>query len=279
MDLLKLTDIIQNMIKDTENTTGNNLDLKADTIIKLQEYCDVIKKSGELLQNYIDNTSKVILTEAQKVQNKIQNKIQKLNKTETTQVSPKPTYVPKSYKDIITDVKTPVPLPQQSHLPVKREVAKNVFIEAYTISMPDDCKKHLGFWCYHIKNNRFYISINNNILEAITTNILPSEVTPYKCLEHNNSKSKTINWRTSQFYIPKCCNNESEDIRNITNRMVFYPASKELPNNIPYAIRLGSKDTLYDDALHINDMDYRLFTDYTGNYLLCFTAANQLKNT
>lgn len=186
-----------------------------------------------------------------------------------TVVAPKPTEVLSIAAQTEPDAKKEIKMK-------KREVADGVFIDSYTITKPEQCHNFKGYWCYCPEHNRFYLSINGAILEAITTNILSAEIAPYKCIEHRNitlyGNADGIDYTRSKFYIPRQFDPTSKDVRQFTARMKFVPASKELRENELYTYRIGSRDTLYQDIQHIKPEDTRLFSDLVGNYLLTYSA-------
>lgn len=183
-----------------------------------------------------------------------------------TVVAPKPTEIVSVNEPV---VKTEIKMK-------KREVADGVFIDSYTVAKPEQCHNYKGYWCYCPEYDRFYLSINGAVLEAITTNILSAEIAPYKCIEHRNislyGNADGIDYTRSKFYIPRQFDPESKDVRQFTARMKFVPASKELRENELYTYRIGSRDTLYQDIQHIKPEDTRLFSDLVGNYLLTYSA-------
>jgi len=161
-----------------------------------------------------------------------------------------------------------------------REAAPGVFIKAYTIHNPNECHKFKGFWCWSVLYNRFYISINNFILESIVCNIHKGNEKPIKFLEHHNIKRKghcrDVDWNSTDFYVPRAFNPMSDDRRALTNRAIFVPASEEPHDNEIYIYRIGSRQTLSKDLPLLTDSDYRLYSDMTGSHLLCFTAASMV---
>lgn len=162
-------------------------------------------------------------------------------------------------------------------MPTRRSVADEVDILAYPIKNPVDCHKHKGWWCWCATRERFYLSLNGMIMEAITSDIRPASDTPYKYYEHRDCETNgnELDFKTTDYYVPRMFNPKSRDKRRFTSRMTFVPASKEPRPNQIYTFRLGSRETLKMDRQCITPSDYRLASDFTGNMLLCWTATTQ----
>lgn len=162
--------------------------------------------------------------------------------------------------------------------PKNREVAPGVYLNAYTINHPRECHQYKGFLCWSVVYNRFYLSVNNEIIEATTAPIYSSEQKPYKCLEHRDcekyGKCKE-DYRTTDYYVPPRCNPESKDIRHFTNRMSYVGAAQQLRKKDIYVYRLGNRPSLKEDLHHITEKDYYMFSDLTGNFLLSLVAATK----
>jgi hypothetical protein len=156
---------------------------------------------------------------------------------------------------------------------INHEVAPDVFIKAYTISTLDMCHRFKGWWCYCPSVDRFCISINHEVICGTASVIRPVSKTPKKFSEDRRSES--MDWRQSNYYIPRERNPSSRDTREFTNKMKFVPASQTPKKYEAYCYRLGSKDTLRDDVVSLKAEDYRLFADLTSNFLLCWTVASQ----
>ncbi|MFA6089418.1 MAG: hypothetical protein WC755_06145 [Candidatus Woesearchaeota archaeon] len=162
---------------------------------------------------------------------------------------------------------------------ITRQISHGVSILAFTIKDPKECgkKEHLGYWCYSTNTERFHTSLNNMVITASTMNITPKMDTPRKFLEHKACSSenyRSIDYRENDFYIPPEIDPSSKDVRQLTDRMHFWPASLEPPSRDFYIYRLGSKDTLKDDLNYMTSSDFRLQMDITGNFMLVITAAN-----
>jgi len=164
-----------------------------------------------------------------------------------------------------------------ANMPTRRSVADEVDILAYPIKNPVDCHKHKGWWCWCATRERFYLSLNGMIMEAITCDIRPASDTPYKYYEHRDCETNgnELDFKTTDYYVPRMFNPKSRDKRRFTSRMTFVPASKEPRPNQIYTFRLGSRETLKMDRQCITPSDYRLASDFTGNMLLCWTATTQ----
>lgn len=160
--------------------------------------------------------------------------------------------------------------------PKKQEIAPGVYLNAYTINHPRECHQYKGFLCWSVVYSRFYISVNNEIIESITAPIYPSSKRPFKCLEHRDCEKfgkYKDDYRKTDYYIPRRCNAESKDVRHFTNRMSYVGASEPLKKNDVYVYRLGSRPNLYNDLNHLTEKDYYMFADLTGNYFLSLIAA------
>jgi hypothetical protein len=158
------------------------------------------------------------------------------------------------------------------------QIAHETCISAYEIDNVKKCHNFPGWWCYCVQTGRFHLSINGEILWATTCIINPIEKPPLKFIEHR-STNKSIKPENTNFYIPPETSPWSNDVRQLTNRMKFIPASQQLKPNDKYTYRVGSKDTLTDDLRYMEDSDYRLLQDISGNFILCWTAAIKVLNT
>lgn len=284
-----LESFVSQVLLSVKNIPSGNLLAKGQQLQQLSSIVKKITAAQEALANFV-TTEQNNLLEMIKIEEN--NLIQARNMllggnakaitiVEEPQQEPQSTWlnvVKPSTKSSKTKIKyTPVSAqpPQQ----VRREVSDGVYIMAYTISSPAGCHDFRGYWCYIPEYDRYYLSLNNIILEAITANIIPAEIPPSKCLEHRNitvyGHAKGVDWTKSKFYVPRQYDPESKDVRQFTARMKFVPASKELRENEIYTYRIGSRDTLRDDIQQIKPEDKRLYNDLVGNYLLCYTAANQ----
>lgn len=161
--------------------------------------------------------------------------------------------------------------------PSRRNVAPDVEILSYTIKEPKECHKYKGWWCWCPLKERFYLSINGFVFEGVTTEIYPVNKTPCKFYEHRDCESngQSLDYQSTDYYVPRMYNSKSRDRRRFTARMTFVPASKEPAHNQTYLYRIGSRDTLNLDRQCISSSDFRLFGDLTGNFLLCWTATAQ----
>ncbi len=159
--------------------------------------------------------------------------------------------------------------------PISREVAPGVYIAAFNIDRPEYCHKYLGWWCYSETTKRFHLSVNGRMLTAVMTVINDKEKTPIKFHEHNqcNIHGARLDYRRTPFYIPREYNPESDDVRQLTNRMQFVPASHELKENDKYPYRIGCRNSLKQDLVYLEYRDYTLFEDITGNFALAWTAS------
>ena len=269
MENINIDNFVNHYINTIKNTSQNDLVLRSKQLAELNNICNKLQEAQSQLSRFVEDESFSLMECIKNVENNlfhVKKQIETPPGFEKTEE-----YQQKTWADVAIKVLET----QQPTKLVKREIADGVFIDTYTIKTPDECHNFKGWWCYHVKNNRFYLSINNLYIEAITTNITPPEVTPYKCIEHRNVKygNGHIDWQTSKFYIPRTFDESSNDIRQFTARMKFVPASRDLKENEPYTYRIGSRDTLPNDIKHLEKSDFNLFNDLVGNYLLSFTAA------
>jgi len=161
---------------------------------------------------------------------------------------------------------------------IQRQITHGVTIAAFTIKDPAECMKreHLGFWCYSTDTLRYHTCLNKVIISAAPTNITPRDETPRKFLEHRNCSNrnyKPIDYKETDYYIPPEVDPTSKDVRCLSDRMHFWPASWELPPKDTSAYRLGSMDTLKADLSYMTPADYRLQMDITGLFMLVITVA------
>lgn len=160
---------------------------------------------------------------------------------------------------------------------VNIEIGPGCYLPAIRIDKPEESHNFRGWWCWEPNMERFYISINDEIISGTTTIINSAEQIPIKFFEHKdceNNKYCSIDYKLTNFYIPRESNPQSRDVRQFTNRMKFIPASQELKKNDKYVYRLGSKDTLKKDLINLRLEDYRVFQDLTVNFLLILTLAS-----
>lgn len=269
MNLLDLdkqaNDLIQEKIQNLHNIpidTPKGLDERSQKILELNTIASNWSKTLERLNS-------IIHIEKRKLEEELKKTEEKLIKIKRTLTDKEPKA--ETWADVVRDNKFNL-----SKKPVDMEIAPSVFIKVFRIEHIEDCHKYRGWWCWHPSSERFHISINDEIINGITTIINPAEVPPIKFLEHKEceeGKPCDIDYKTTNFYIPREFNPDSRDIRQFTNRMRFIPASKELQNSDKYAYRLGSKDTLKKDLIFLKTQDYRLFKDLTVNFLLILTVA------
>lgn len=264
----QVNDLIQQKLQEIHSInieTSNGLDERSQKILELNNISSCWSKTLERLNSIIYIEKKKIEEELRKTEDKI-NKIKKKL----------------CDKEIKTETWAEL-FSRENKLNLGKklidmEIAPGVYIKAFRIEKIDDCHKYKGWWCWHQQSEKFHISINDEIISGITTIINPSELPPIKFLEHKDceeGKICDIDYKTTNFYIPKEFNSDSHDIRQLTNRMRFIPASKELQNSDRYVYRLGSKDTLKKDLIYLKKCDYRLFRDMTVNYLLILTVATK----
>ena len=233
----QVNDLIQQKLQEIHSInieTSNGLDERSQKILELNNISSCWSKTLERLNSIIYIEKKKIEEELRKTEDKI-NKIKKKL----------------CDKEIKTETWAEL-FSRENKLNLGKklidmEIAPGVYIKAFRIEKIEDCHKYKGWWCWHQQSEKFHISINDEIISGITTIINPSELPPIKFLEHKDceeGKICDIDYKTTNFYIPKEFNSDSHDIRQLTNRMRFIPASKELQNSDRYVYRLGSKDTL-----------------------------------
>jgi hypothetical protein len=286
-------------IKNIKNEQPGSFLGIAEKISELSTARDLWKRTLHLLDSTIDTEKKALQAHLQQMEDQLNQVKKSLNgepaakpsirllKREEPTVSTPPPESSKRESGWVQVVSrgvttTPAPAPaapvretKPANIP-EHEIAPGVTLSAYTITRPEQCHKYPGWWCYCPDTKRFHLSVNNEVLTAVCTVIHSSDKIPIKFHEHHacsEGTARKIDWRSCKFYIPREFNPTSDDVRQFTNRMKFVPASIELGENDKYPIRLGSSDTLREDLTHLKDPDYRLFQDWTGNLMLCFTAA------
>lgn len=300
----KVRDVVANFMEKIRNNGADDLIYKSQQLAQLNVFSEQLAALHEEVSKFVEKESSALMEYIKNVENNLCSTKHKLKNTSQTnsdnfhsdisrlppesrlltwvdavKIAPPPGFgeLQPEKQNKQKQISNPVQPPQ---LQCKREIAENVFIDAYTIKTPQECHNFKGYWCYIVNYNRFYISINDEILEAITTNILPPDITPYKCIEHRYAKGNTkIDWENSKFYVPRIFDPKSRDVRQFTARMKFVSASKEIKENEPYTIRIGSRDTLPQDMKHATEEEIRLFNDYVGNFILMFTAVSKYVNS
>lgn len=175
-----------------------------------------------------------------------------------------------------------VPRDARKNMPVNREIAPGVYIQAFTIDKPTQCHDYLGWLCYNPDTERFYLSINGEILAGNTTVINSADKTPIKFNEHHDcalGQGHLLDYKDNKFYVPPECNPASRDIHRLTNRMHYAPASQPLTERDKYCYRLGSRENAKADLAALEPKDFRLFQAITSNFLLHFVAAAREMNS
>lgn len=163
---------------------------------------------------------------------------------------------------------------------IARRVAEGVYIPMYTIDEPSHCnrKEYLGWWCYCVRTGRMNISINGEIITALCCSINNANDVPVKFLEHKACASGSrneVDFTKTSFYVPPELVESSDDVRQLTNRSYFVPGSQQAASNQKYAYRIGCRDSLSADLNAMEGVDFRLFKDMAGSFMLVLTAANQ----
>src|ERR1700678_4136303 len=309
-----VNDVLNRLVKDIKSI---NLDMRGakSRICKLVELDDM----NNLLKKTYEHINEIIATEQNVITDMINEEAELINtyrktlnlsskaKSKSSPVAeikpPKPkleeiinkTITKTMAKNISWADDEPVPeKPKQfvaklnAKVQVKREIAPGVFINTYDIDKDNECHNYKGYWCWSDRLRRFYISINDNILECITTDILADDIQPIKFHEHiQTQKNEMCNELESNWFIPreynarfhKAPSKETDDIRILNNKIKYLPSNKLPGPYDKYAYRIGSKSNLRQDLSAINVSEIRLYRDMVGNHMLILTAvANEIKN-
>jgi hypothetical protein len=152
---------------------------------------------------------------------------------------------------------------------MQTKMAEGVFMPAIHIDSSEQCHNFLGRWCWCAAIDRFCLSVNGFVLEAVMTTIRRRDEPVYKFIEHHTCN---VDYDTVGYYVPRERNTDSFDRREFTNRMEFFPASRMQESNA-YIYRLGSDDTFAADLKRADDKDRRMANDMAGLFLLVWTRA------
>ena len=147
----------------------------------------------------------------------------------------------------------------------KHLVADGVYVEAFSIKETAECHKHKGFWCYNPADSRFWVSINGIAIPSFVTKVHQSDRTPIKFTEYDAYK-KCPPEKMKDFYRPPEVFPGSRDIRHLTDRLRFCPASQ--PDDSQYIIRASDKTTLAKDITMLTNRDARLIYDVASHYMM-----------
>lgn len=259
----------------------------------------MIKRSdiiGELsdvqlsLQKLADKAASIVAAERKVIEDKLKDEQEKLEKVKLSLkknvTPPAPTIKPKAKEsskwcDMVADTTPTVSaiVKEAKSAPVKEKkgpinvlIAEGVYLAVHEIKKESDCHLFKGWWCWISATNKFYLSVNDEILYGTTTIIRDAKETPNKLREHYNSAN--VDYTKTTYYIPSELNPSSKDVRELSNRLKFVPASYDISaEKDVYTYRLGCKSTLKSDLVSVNEADVRLYKDITVNHMLVMTVA------